>query len=70
MELLLDVHLVTDRMTGRSRGFAFCDHEQRLLKAKRRISALEGKKKNLDGPQSYRQRRPARKDEGGEALFF
>jgi len=41
-----DVHLVTDRMTGKSRGFAFVTMSS-AAEGKAAISALEGK--NLDG---------------------
>ena len=41
-----DVHLVTDRMTGRSRGFAFVTMSS-VAEGKAAISALEGK--NFDG---------------------
>ena len=41
-----DAHLVTDRMTGRSRGFAFVTMSS-VAEGKAAISALEGK--NFDG---------------------
>ena len=41
-----DVHLVTDRMTGKSRGFAFVTMSS-VSEGKAAISALEGQ--NFDG---------------------
>jgi translation initiation factor IF-1 len=57
-----DVHLVTDRMTGRSRGFAFVTMSS-VAEGKAAISALEGK--NFDGRNlTVNEARP--KDEGAK----
>ena len=57
-----DVHLVTDRMTGKSRGFAFVTMSS-AAEGKAAISALEGK--NLDGRNlTVNEARP--KDEGAK----
>jgi cold-inducible RNA-binding protein len=60
-----DVHLVTDRMTGKSRGFAFVTMSS-AAEGKAAISALEGK--NLDGRNlTVNEARP--KDEGTKRSF-
>ena len=57
-----DVHLVTDRMTGKSRGFAFVTMSS-AAEGKAAIAALEGK--NLDGRNlTVNEARP--KDEGAK----
>jgi cold-inducible RNA-binding protein len=57
-----DVHLVTDRVTGRSRGFAFVTMSSGA-EGKAAISALEGKE--LDGRNlTVNEARP--KEEGGK----
>ena len=61
-----DVHLVTDRMTGKSRGFAFVTMSS-AAEGKAAISALEGK--NFDGRNlTVNEARP--KDEGQSALLL
>jgi cold-inducible RNA-binding protein len=61
-----DVHLVTDRMTGKSRGFAFVTMSS-TAEGKAAISALEGK--NLDGRNlTVNEARP--KEEGGAKRSF
>src|ERR1700722_3579185 len=60
-----DVHLVTDRMTGKSRGFAFVTMSN-AAEGKAAISALEGK--NLDGRNlTVNEARP--KEEGAKRSF-
>ena len=60
-----DVYLVTDRMTGKSRGFAFVTMSS-AAEGKAAISALEGK--NLDGRNlTVNEARP--KDEGAKRSF-
>ena len=60
-----DVHLVTDRMTGKSRGFAFVTMSS-AAEGKAAIAALEGK--NLDGRNlTVNEARP--KDEGAKRSF-
>jgi cold-inducible RNA-binding protein len=57
-----DVHLVTDRVTGRSRGFAFVTMSS-SAEGKAAMSALEGKE--LDGRNlTVNEARP--KEEGGK----
>jgi len=57
-----DVHLVTDRMTGKSRGFAFVTMSS-TAEGKAAIGALEGK--NVDGRNlTVNEARP--KDEGAK----
>ena len=56
------MHLVTDRMTGKSRGFAFVTMSS-ASEGKAAIAALEGK--NLDGRNlTVNEARP--KDEGSK----
>jgi cold-inducible RNA-binding protein len=60
-----DVHLVTDRVTGRSRGFAFVTMSN-SAEGKAAIGALEGKE--LDGRNlTVNEARP--KEEGGKRSF-
>ena len=58
-----EVHLVTDRMTGKSHGLCFCNTMSSVSEGKAAISALEGQ--NFDGRNlTVNQGRP--KDDGAK----